>query len=63
MPVVNTSSISERIAAWVLETACRQARAWELAGHGVRVGVNLSPSQLQSGDLADSVADCCDSPG
>jgi diguanylate cyclase (GGDEF)-like protein/PAS domain S-box-containing protein len=57
IPVVNTSSISERIAAWVLETACRQARAWEKAGHSVRVGVNLSPSQLHSGDLAKSVAD------
>jgi diguanylate cyclase (GGDEF)-like protein/PAS domain S-box-containing protein len=56
MPVVNTSSISERIAGWVLETACRQARAWELAGHPMRVGINLSPSQLQSGDLAATVA-------
>jgi len=57
IPVVNTSSISERIAAWVLETACRQARTWEMAGHAMRVGVNLSPSQLHSGDLAKSVAD------
>jgi diguanylate cyclase (GGDEF)-like protein/PAS domain S-box-containing protein len=57
MPVVNTSSISERISSWVLETACRQARKWELAGHGVRVGVNLSPLQLHSGDLATSVAE------
>lgn len=57
MPVVNTSSISGRIAQWVMETACRQARAWELAGHRLRVGINLSPSQLQSGDLATAVAD------
>jgi diguanylate cyclase (GGDEF)-like protein/PAS domain S-box-containing protein len=57
MPVVNTSSISERISGWVLETACRQARKWELAGYGIRVGVNLSPSQLHSGDLAKSVAE------
>ncbi len=63
MPVVNTSSISEGIAAWVLETACRQARAWELAGHGVRVGINLSPSQLQAGDLADSVARALEATG
>jgi EAL domain-containing protein (putative c-di-GMP-specific phosphodiesterase class I) len=41
----------------VLETACEQARRWELAGHGIRVGINLSPSQLQSGELAQSVAD------
>ena len=40
----------------MLETACRQARAWELAGHPLRVGINLSPSQLQSGDLARTVA-------
>jgi diguanylate cyclase (GGDEF)-like protein/PAS domain S-box-containing protein len=57
IPVANTSSISERISAWVLETACRQARAWEKAGLAVRVGVNLSPSQLHYGDLAKSVAD------
>jgi diguanylate cyclase (GGDEF)-like protein/PAS domain S-box-containing protein len=56
MPVVNTSAMSDRIGAWVLETACRQARAWELAGYRVRVGINLSPSQLQ-GDLAGSVAE------
>lgn len=56
MPVVNTSALSERIANWVMETACRQARAWELSGNGVRVAINLSPSQLDSGDLAHSVA-------
>jgi EAL domain-containing protein (putative c-di-GMP-specific phosphodiesterase class I) len=63
MPVVNTSSISDRIADWVLQTACRQARAWEQAGHNVRVGINLSPSQLQSNDLATSVAEMLESTG
>jgi diguanylate cyclase (GGDEF)-like protein/PAS domain S-box-containing protein len=63
MPVVNTSSISERIAVWVLETACKQARIWEKGGHNVRVGVNLSPSQLQSGDLATSVAEALEKTG
>ena len=56
IPVVNTSSLSDQVASWVLETACAQARRWERAGHGLRVGVNLSPSQIQSGDLATSVA-------
>lgn len=56
MPVVNTSALSERIASWVMETACRQARAWEQSGNSVRVAINLSPSQLHSGDLAHSVA-------
>ncbi|MBR0995201.1 EAL domain-containing protein [Bradyrhizobium japonicum] len=63
MPVVNTSALSERIANWVMETACRQARGWELAGNGVRVAINLSPSQLHSGDLALSVATLLESTG
>jgi diguanylate cyclase (GGDEF)-like protein/PAS domain S-box-containing protein len=56
MPVVNTSPISELIAEWVLQTACAKGAAWERAGHKLRIGVNLSPSQFESGDLAISVA-------
>ena len=56
MPVVNTSPISDRIAEWVLHTACAKAAEWERAGHKLRIGVNLSPSQFQPGDLATSVA-------
>jgi len=63
MPVANSSSISDRIAGWVLETACRQAAMWERSGHAVRVAVNLSPSQFQSGDLASSVAEILQSTG
>jgi diguanylate cyclase (GGDEF)-like protein/PAS domain S-box-containing protein len=63
MPVVNTSPISERIAGWVLQTACKQARAWEIAGRGVRVGINLSPSQVHSGDLAEVIAEVLDATG
>ncbi|SFI46989.1 EAL domain-containing protein [Bradyrhizobium sp. Gha] len=63
MPVVNTSALSERIANWVMETAVRQARAWELSGNAVRLAINLSPSQLQSGDLAHSVAELLKTTG
>ncbi len=56
MPVINHSSISDAVANWVLATACQQARQWQVAGTPVRVGVNLSPSQMQSGDLAETVA-------
>ncbi len=57
MPVVNTSALSERIGSWVMTTACEQARDWELSGHNVRVAINLSPSQMHSGDLAHVVSD------
>jgi diguanylate cyclase (GGDEF)-like protein/PAS domain S-box-containing protein len=63
MTVVNTSSISDRIAGWVMETACKQARIWQLGGHNLRVSINLSPSQLRSGDLATSVAKILDTTG
>jgi diguanylate cyclase (GGDEF)-like protein/PAS domain S-box-containing protein len=63
MPLVNTSSISDAIAKWVMKTACTQARIWEQAGHNVRVGVNLSPSQLQSGDLARFVEEMLETTG
>jgi predicted signal transduction protein with EAL and GGDEF domain len=63
MPVVNTSAISERIAEWVLQTACAEGAAWERAGHKLRIGVNLSPSQFESGDLALSVAQVLASTG
>ncbi|NPV20977.1 EAL domain-containing protein [Bradyrhizobium aeschynomenes] len=56
IPVVNTSPLSEAVATWVMTTAVRQARAWQLDGHEIRVGVNLSPSQFQSGDLAAFVS-------
>jgi diguanylate cyclase (GGDEF)-like protein/PAS domain S-box-containing protein len=55
MPLVNASSISDRVSLWVMETACRQGRRWQEEGHDIRLGVNLSPSQLQSGDLAATV--------
>ncbi len=63
MPVVNTSPISERIAKWVLHTACARAAAWERSGRTVRMGVNLSPSLFRSGDLASTVGQALASSG
>lgn len=56
MPLVNSSPMSCRVARWVMETACRQGRKWQQQGFDLRIGVNLSPSQLQSGDLQPEVA-------
>jgi diguanylate cyclase (GGDEF)-like protein len=55
MPLVNISSISARTSLWIMETACRQGRAWQRAGHGIRLGVNIPPSLIQSGDLATTI--------
>lgn len=63
MPVVNASAISNQVAGWVLSTACRQGAAWAKAGHGIRIGVNLSPSQFSSGDLLVEVAAVLEASG
>jgi diguanylate cyclase (GGDEF)-like protein/PAS domain S-box-containing protein len=55
MPIANASSISDGIALWVLETACKQGRLWQRKGYNIRLGVNLSPSQMLTGDLAATV--------
>lgn len=55
MPVVNTAPFAEKVASWVLETACRQAAKWERAGHPLRVGINLAPVLLDSGSLVRHV--------
>jgi diguanylate cyclase (GGDEF)-like protein/PAS domain S-box-containing protein len=51
MPIVNTSSISDRIAFWVMQTACMQARQWQRQGYDLPIAINLSPSQLRSDDI------------
>ncbi|MGX1788477.1 EAL domain-containing protein [Bosea sp. NPDC055332] len=63
IPVLNNSPLSDAVANWVLATACRQSRRWQKAGTPIRVGVNLSPSQLQGSDLQDAVAALLDETG
>jgi diguanylate cyclase (GGDEF)-like protein/PAS domain S-box-containing protein len=63
IPVLNNSPLSDAVANWVLATACQQSRQWQVAGTPIRIGVNLSPSQLQSGDLQDTVAALLDESG
>jgi diguanylate cyclase (GGDEF)-like protein/PAS domain S-box-containing protein len=55
MPVVNTSPLSERIALWVMRTACRQGISWQQRGREFGIAINLSPSQLQSDEIVTTV--------
>jgi predicted signal transduction protein with EAL and GGDEF domain len=48
--------IANRLADWVLKSACRQRSLWRtLISDEVRVAVNFSATQLQSGDLNERV--------
>ncbi len=52
------------IGAWVLATACAQAKAWQDAGFGpLRVAVNLSPRQFGEPNLLASIAQVLEQTG
>jgi EAL domain-containing protein (putative c-di-GMP-specific phosphodiesterase class I) len=46
-----------KLGEWVLETACIQARMWQLQNQAVRIAVNLSAAEFNRADLADVVRD------
>ena len=46
-----------KLGEWVLETACIQARLWQLEDQPVRVAVNLSASEFKRPDLVGLVRD------
>jgi PAS domain S-box-containing protein/diguanylate cyclase (GGDEF)-like protein len=56
IPVAERCGLIGAIGDWVLNEACRQIAAWRQAGlPPVRIGVNLSPLELQRPDLARHV--------
>lgn len=57
IPMAEDSGMIGRIGEWVLNTACRDARAWQLQGlPPLRVAVNVSGRQLAHDDVAERVA-------
>jgi diguanylate cyclase (GGDEF)-like protein len=54
--VLNTTSVADATAHWVLTQACRQGRHWQDMGYDICIGVNLTPAQFETGDLPFTVA-------
>ena len=56
IPVAEDTGLIVQLGEWVLNEACRQARAWHDAGHGhLIMAINLSPIQFTRGDLVATI--------
>jgi diguanylate cyclase (GGDEF)-like protein/PAS domain S-box-containing protein len=51
VPLLEETGLIISVGRWVLETACSQAAAWHRAGHKLRISINISARQIQTGGL------------
>ncbi len=63
IPIAEESGLIVPIGEWILRSACAQALAWQQAGLGIPVAVNLSAKQFQSPGIAARVRDTLDAIG
>jgi diguanylate cyclase (GGDEF)-like protein len=56
IPLAERYGLINSLGRWVIDEACRQARAWRDQGLRMRVAINLSVHQLRQADLADRIA-------
>jgi diguanylate cyclase (GGDEF)-like protein len=64
LPIAEESGLILPINEWVLREACSQGVRWMNAGmQGMRIGVNISPMQIQRENIANLVLDTLDATG
>ncbi len=55
IPLAEETGLIVPLGEWVLQTACRQAAAWEQEGKHLRLSVNLAARQLAEANLVERV--------
>ena len=57
IPLAERSGLIGPLGNWVIEAACKQARAWRDKGLRMRVAINLSAYQMRQDDIAERIAE------
>ncbi len=57
IPVAERFGLIGMLGNWVIDEACRQARAWRDQGLRMRVAINLSVQQMRQEDIVDRIAE------
>jgi diguanylate cyclase (GGDEF)-like protein len=57
IPLAERSGLIGPVGDWVIEAACKQARAWRDKGLRMRVAINLSAHQMRQPDIAERIAE------
>ncbi|MEW5424387.1 putative bifunctional diguanylate cyclase/phosphodiesterase [Amorphus sp. 3PC139-8] len=60
VPVAETTGIIRRLGNWILKAACRDAATWP---EDVRVSVNVSSTQLEDGQLVETIENALEISG
>ena len=55
LPLAERSGLIGPLGNWVIEAACKQARAWRDKGLRMRVAINLSAHQMRQDDIVDRI--------
>jgi diguanylate cyclase (GGDEF)-like protein len=64
IPIAESSGLIMPLGRWILQTACHDAvRMGRLAGHPIRIAVNISPAQIFARGFVDLVRECLDEAG
>ena len=64
IPLLEETGLILPVGEWVLRSACKQARAWQVAGlSGIHIAVNLSTLQFRQPDFAGMVMDILEENG
>ncbi len=63
IPVAEASGVIDRLTAWVVDAALRQAGEWRRKGLDLNVAINLSAENIRDRQLPDRLAGACSASG